>query len=882
MPRTVALTSSFGTGELSPSAYGRVDIEKYAAGLTCCQNYQVDPLGGIVRRAGTRFVCETKFSQFGARVLPFEFSVTQAYVLEAGCQYLRFYKNNAPLSDSSEKLSNGEFDASLTNWTTSVTGTGTAVWTSDYGGTMKLRAESPGGTALGRQDAAVTANLPHVLTFEVPAVVIGSSARVQVGTTTGDNDLSDGSYGAGSHSLTLTSTTTTMSVTFSVTAGLNTRQVHVDSVSLTPAGRYEITTPYDHSQLPDLDVVQSADEQYWLHGCHATRKLQRYADTCWRFNCVTFAPPPSIEYGSRVESDIQPSALTGTSVTITAFNNLGSAFLAADKGREIQVVSGANAGARAGIHTVSSASVALAYVCVPFNTTGLNCAGTWKLSGSPMTTVNPDDIDPVGKSAVLTLSLAGFRGGNPGETDVGKFAIINGGCYEITCVASTTVARSIIRGVQTGPLSSAARFGEAGAWSVEEALWSCRRGYASTGDFFEDRLWLDAGFRFCGSRTGDYESYGVGVLDDEAVVFAINSKTINAIRSIIGARQLQIFTAGGEWVAVGGTDSPITPTNVRLSSETSHGSSGVTPLRVNDVTLFLTRYGRQLREFTQRADVVSDAYVAPDLLVLAEHLTRDAGIVALAYQREPTSTIWAVRADGVLLSCAYRREENVVAWARHVTCGAFESVTVVPHPDNNREQVWFIVNRTINGVTKRYVEYLDDSTLFYDRRLTDSAVVFNNSVPVTTFTVPHLAGETVAIQADGVYVGTCVAAAVTGLVGIVTPASKVEIGLPYESVAVTLEPEVAFGAGSIQPMKKHWARLFLRVKDSCAMQVRTPGGQAEYVKDARGVTMAGAGVKDYDVPRLGDFIDGKVTVLQSQPLPSHLLMLGGVLDINEA
>lgn len=872
MPRPITVNNAFTTGELSPGAYGRTDLDKYNSALTCCNNYLVDPLGGIIRRPGTRFVCETKLSQFASRLFPFQFSVTVAYMLEAGCQYLRFFKNNTIISSNTELISNGTFDNDLSGWTLSGVFGHTPFW--DAG-----RASFSAAGDTMRQDATVVSGQAHTFGFQIDHRMV-----VTVGTTSGGSDLVSATLAAGTYAYTLTSTTTMMSVKFVWVFepdSMGFPDHHVDNVSLIPSGPLELTTPYNYGQLSSIDTVQSADEQYWLHGCQITRKLSRYADSCWRFNCVPFSPPPSIEYGARPGFEMQPSALTGNTITITAFNHGGGGFLAADKDREIQITSGANAGARAGIVAVTAAATVTAFVCVPFITTGVNCQGTWKMSGSPQTTARPSDNGPVGKPCILTAGLAAWRQGGTvrGETDIGKFVHLNGGVVEITCVPSTTLAYGIVRS-DISENSATITTAESGAWSLEEPLYSCLRGYASTGDFFEDRLWLDAGFRFVGSKTSDYENFAGGVADDDAVQFAINSKTINALRAIIGGRQLQLFTTGGEYVALGGTDAPITPTNIRLSSETTHGASGVTPIRVSDVTLFLTRFGKQLREFTQRADVVSDAFVAPDLLILASHLTKDNGIVDMAYQREPTSTIWAVRADGVLLSCAYRREENVVAWAQHQTCGSFESVAVIPHPDGDREQVWVIVNRNIAGATKRYVEYLDDSDLVYDRRLTDASVVYNNCVAVSVFTgLDHLECQMVQIQADGEYRGTCVVA--QGRVGISTPASRVEIGLPYVSEAITLEPEVSFGAGSIQPMKKHWVKVFARVKDSCNMMVRTSGGQLEFIKDAQGKVMKGAGVKDYDVPRLGTFDDTKIRIRQEQPLPSHLLMLGGVLDVND-
>ena len=84
----------------------------------------------------------------------------------------------------------------------------------------------------------------------------------------------------------------------------------------------------------------------------------------------------------------------------------------------------------------------------------------------------------------------------------------------------------------------------------------------------------------------------------------------------------------------------------------------------------------------------------------------------MAYQEEPNSIVWCVRADGQLLGFTYQREQQVTAWHRHIFGGSFgsgnavcESVEVLP-TDDSEYQVWVIVKRTINGATKRYVEYL--------------------------------------------------------------------------------------------------------------------------------------------------------------------------------
>ena len=85
MPRVTEVTSAFTAGELAPSAFGRMDLDKYQHGATCLRNVTIAPLGGAKARPGTRFACETKYSQFASRLVPFEPNEITAYMIEAGC-----------------------------------------------------------------------------------------------------------------------------------------------------------------------------------------------------------------------------------------------------------------------------------------------------------------------------------------------------------------------------------------------------------------------------------------------------------------------------------------------------------------------------------------------------------------------------------------------------------------------------------------------------------------------------------------------------------------------------------------------------------------------------------------------------------------------------
>lgn len=96
MPRSTWVQNNFNSGEWSPLTYGRSDLQKYKNGLATCLNYVPTAQGGLTRRPGTRYVANTK-NNGQARLIRFEFSTTQAYVIEFGDQYIRFYTNDGQL-----------------------------------------------------------------------------------------------------------------------------------------------------------------------------------------------------------------------------------------------------------------------------------------------------------------------------------------------------------------------------------------------------------------------------------------------------------------------------------------------------------------------------------------------------------------------------------------------------------------------------------------------------------------------------------------------------------------------------------------------------------------------------------------------------------------
>ncbi len=80
--------SNFSKGELGPYLWGRFDVESYQGALAKARNVYVMKYGGICKRPGTWMVGEVIDGTNPTRLIPFQFSLTQAYALEFGNGYI--------------------------------------------------------------------------------------------------------------------------------------------------------------------------------------------------------------------------------------------------------------------------------------------------------------------------------------------------------------------------------------------------------------------------------------------------------------------------------------------------------------------------------------------------------------------------------------------------------------------------------------------------------------------------------------------------------------------------------------------------------------------------------------------------------------------------
>jgi len=407
--------------------------------------------------------------------------------------------------------------------------------------------------------------------------------------------------------------------------------------------------------------------------------------------------------------------------------------------------------------------------------------------------------------------------------------------------------------------------------------WDATNGYPRTVSFYEQRLFF-AGTSanpqtIWGSQTADYENFDQGTgLDDQSMEYAIATNRVNVIRWLQPSRDFIVGTGGGEFKIGRPSGEPLTPSNIMITQQTTYGSWTTPPIQVGSSILFVQRARRKLREFGYNFQ--NDAYIAPDMTLLSEHIT-EGYLQDAEYQQEPDSIVWACTADGKLLSMTYERPEDVVAWSRHSIGGAdskVESVTVITTATS--DQVWLLISRTIGGVTKKYVEYLDPE-INVDSGLTGTV----SGASATISGLSHLEGETVKVVVNGAVFPDQV---VNG--GAVTPSIpdswgnvNVEVGLSYTSTLKTMRAEVGSQAGKAQGRKKRWNEVQVRLLNSTGVTIN---GDSMSFRTSADAMDEGLGLfsGDVKVTNLGWDRDGYIEVKQEQPLPMTILGIHGTLN----
>ena len=269
----------------------------------------------------------------------------------------------------------------------------------------------------------------------------------------------------------------------------------------------------------------------------------------------------------------------------------------------------------------------------------------------------------VGVGRTLTASASLFA-----STDVGRLFTLGDGHGKITAYTSATVVTVEVLVALTSSGST--------TWSL--GAWSNTTGFPRAVSFFEQRLVFAGSTSYpqtiWGSQSGIYENFDEGSAEAaDAFIYTIAANRVNAIRWLAPSKDLMVGTAGSEFKVSRPTGEPLQPDNINIQQQTSYGVYPLRPIQIGNLILFVQRQQRKVRQLYYRFE--DDAYTAPDMTILAEHIT-EGGITEVDYAQEPDAIYWAVRSDGVLLGMTFNREEDVVAWHRHILGGKTGSTTI--------------------------------------------------------------------------------------------------------------------------------------------------------------------------------------------------------------
>lgn len=203
-----------------------------------------------------------------------------------------------------------------------------------------------------------------------------------------------------------------------------------------------------------------------------------------------------------------------------------------------------------------------------------------------------------------------------------------------------------------------------------------------------------------------YDDFTNGVDADHAVEFTINAEDESAslwIKS--NTKFLLIGGFTGVYKITGNTDDePITPNSVNVTRISAIGTSNVNPITYDISTIYAESQNLVVRSLDY--DLLFQSFKSNDKNLVSDHITKG-GIKQFAFQSGRPDVAWANTLDGKLIGMTFKVGEDIFGWHRHTMSGKVLSLVSLPRT-TDYHRLWAIMERTINGVTRRYWEYMED------------------------------------------------------------------------------------------------------------------------------------------------------------------------------
>lgn len=877
---------SFAAGEISPYVANRVDLDKYKSALLTAQNLVIRPFGGCYRRQGSEFIGKVKYDDKPTVLVAFNAGIDDAYLLEVGYQYIRIWEDGkytkTELSTPYNNVDNLQFTQSAdtlficsgdypiqclqrtaTGWTfkeyeitepyydsatqavnkeTSFVAPGTYTFTPQITGkyTVEIIGAGGGGAGTGVQHYSYA---------------YGGDGQ----TATGTIELQGGNGGSGEKKIIID--TLTAGQTYSVTVGAGgkggksqySRRGDAQPTGGTDGGKSSFNNVEAKGGGGGIASKPNGQNQS-IKGKDGT-SYQGGAKGGVSGVCKDIQRNPSqitdgkdgqngyVRITFSGNNELKPSATSGNDVIITATKDT---FTPGMVNSHIKLTQQAeNQSERIEIQASSiteetkSIRVGKAWK--------ITTHGTWK---GKVTVYHSDDnktwqeyrnyksnndqnftesgtvTTPTWMKAVAVTDAD--NGSGKLTVDFSRNPYSNDGTAKITEVVSPTE-------VKTSVITDFANTDKTQVYALSS--WNDDNGYPKMACFFQDRLVLAATkkepYSIWMSRTGDYPNFGIekvdgGVTDDSAIKADLITRNGFEILHLVPAKDLVILTTGNEWIIEGA--SVITPAKINPRPQTMRGSNSCPPQHIGNRIVHVQRSGKTVRDLGYQYD--ADNYNGDDLTLLATHLTEGHKLVSSAYIQEPNSTLYYVRDDGVLLSLAFIKEQNVFAWSHQKTDGKYKKVASIP---NGTSDVLYV---TVERNDKTYIERFNpdmEAAVYMDSYIIGSG---------SSIKALHLIGKTVQVLADGTRLQDAVVPE-NGLVTFGQSFSDITIGLAYETKIKQPGPDIGLKEGTMQARISKINTVVLRVEKSYGGHI----GYAFKDKD-----MDELRYEDYETLETGDIV----------------------------
>lgn len=343
-------------------------------------------------------------------------------------------------------------------------------------------------------------------------------------------------------------------------------------------------------------------------------------------------------------------------------------------------------------------------------------------------------------------------------------------------------------------------FNSAGNYPNTVSYFEQRRCFAGTTNF-PQTIWMTR------SATETDMSYSLPLRDDDRIKFRIAAREANTIRHIVPLSQLILLTSSAEWRVTSINSDAITQTTFSVKPQSYVGASNVRPVIVNNALIYTAARGGHIRELGYNWQ--AQGFVTGDLSIRSAHLFDTYDITTMAYAKAPTPIVWMTSTSGKLLGLTYVPEQGIGAWHQHDTDGLFEACSIVA--EGSEDALYVIVQRTINGVSKRYIERMASRQFATqaDAFFVDCGATYNGVATTTISGLSYLEGKTVNILADGaVHPQRTVTG---GAITLDVEASKVQVGLPItadlQTLPLAMQIDAAFGQGRYKAVNRVWLRV---------------------------------------------------------------------------